>query len=50
MSIKEKSLMNDTNASLLFCYYTLMMADFIKDGGVSSNLQQKWKFEATLSL
>jgi hypothetical protein len=22
-------------------YYTLIMADFIKEGGVSSNLQQK---------
>ena len=33
--------MNDMHASLLICYYTLMMADFIKDGGVSSNLQQK---------
>lgn len=42
--------MNDINASLLFCYYTLMMADFIKDGGMSSNLQQKWNIEATLSV
>ena len=42
--------MNDMNASLLFCYCTLTMADFIKDGGVSSNLQQKGKLEATLSV
>jgi hypothetical protein len=28
----------------------LMIADFIKDGGVSSNLEQKWKIKATLSV
>jgi hypothetical protein len=42
--------MNDANASHILCYYTLMMADFIKDGGVSSNLQQKWEIEARLSV
>lgn len=41
MSMKDQNLMNDMYAPLLICYYTLMMADFIKDGGVSSNLQQK---------
>lgn len=50
MSIKEKNLMSDMNVSILLCYYTLMMADFIKDGSVSSNLQQKWKIETTLSV
>ena len=50
MSIKEKNLMIDMNVSILLCYYTLMMADFIKDGSVSSNLQQKWKIETTLSV
>jgi len=41
MSTKDQNLMNDMYASLLICYCTLMIADFIKDGSVSSNLEQK---------